>query len=135
MKETRALATLKRLYPKADFLTISGLATGGAFDVNGCQLNPLTEAGIEVWVELKQCPKPKTPRGHVKPTVQAGQVGWEACRRAAGGRTFIGLMLDSEFYLLPGWCIKELKNEGMTMARVDELRLDSGSLFDSFRGS
>ena len=133
MRETRALDALKRLYPLADFQTISGLVQGGVFDCNACQLGA-DGLGVEVWVEFKQHARPKTEVGRVRPAVRPGQVGWEARRRAAGGRTFVALMLDSTLYLLPGWCIKELKY-GMTMARVEELRLDSRSLFDSFRGS
>jgi len=124
MKETRALGVLKKIYPKAHWVTISGVVTGGVFDINACQDN------IEVWVELKQHHRPKTSRGRVKPPVMPGQIAWQALRQQAGGKTFVALMLDYEFFLLPGWSIKELAI-GVSVERLEELRLDEKSLFDA----
>lgn len=123
MRETRCLDRLKKLYPLAHWQTISGLAQGGVFDCNGC-FN-----GCEVWVEFKQADRPRTDRGLIKPSVQPGQPGWQAARAAAGGRTFVALMLDSYFYLLPGWCIRELR-DGISLSRLKELELDPACIFD-----
>lgn len=123
MRETRALAHLKRLYPQAHFQRIEGSFSGGLFDLNGC-FN-----GVESWVEMKQVALPKTARGQLKPEVKLGQPAWERLRRAAGGRTFIALMVGQAFYLLPGYCISEL-GEGITQSRLEELRLNERSLFN-----
>lgn len=123
MRETRALAILKRLYPKAHFQRIEGSFQGGIFDLNGCL------DGVEVWVEMKQVARPKTARGMIHPEIKIGQVPWEHLRRAAGGRTFVALMVDQKLYLLPGCSIKEL-DRGITQGRLAELRLAEGSLFN-----
>lgn len=124
MRETRALAVLKRLYPKAHFQTISGNVVGGVLDVNACC------DGIEVWVELKQHHRPKKADGLIKPPVMAGQPAWEALRTQAGGRCYVALMLDSDLYLLPGSSLRELA-KGINGARLEELKLDSMSLFNA----
>lgn len=122
MRETRGLSVLRKLYPRAHFQTVGGCITEGVLDVSGC-FN-----GVECWIELKQEDKPKTSRGRIKPKIMRGQPAWEALRRQAGGRTFVGLMVGFEFFLLPGWCLLELK-EGMSMERLGELKLDEKSLF------
>lgn len=126
MRETRGLDFLKKFHPDAHWQTISGLAQGGVFDINGCKNK------IEVWVELKQDTKPKTIRGLIKPKVQTGQPGWQALRQRAGGNTYVGLSLSdgskSTFYLLPGWTIKELVT-GINLERLEELRLDPMKIF------
>lgn len=123
MRETRGLAVLKKLYPLAHFQTVGGCVNGGVLDVNGCQ------GGVECWVELKQHDRPRTGRGLIKPPVMRGQPAWEALRRQAGGRTFVALMVDHELYLLPGWTLKELA-VGITVVRLEELRLPETSLFE-----
>lgn len=123
MKETRAHAILKKLYPKAHFQRIEGWVAAGVFDLNCCC------DGVESWVELKQCRKPKTKRGMILTKIQPGQIAWEQIRRNAGGRTFISLMVGFEFYLLPGWSILELKN-GISQERLEELKLPETSLFE-----
>lgn len=122
MRETRALTRLVKLYPRAHFQRMEGSFQGGILDVNGCQ------HGVEVWVELKQVTRPKTKRGKIAPPVMGGQIGWEALRRRAGGRTFVAMMVDSDFYLLPGPCLKELFL-GITQERLEELKLDETTLF------
>lgn len=121
MRETRALDVLKRLYPQAHFQTISGMAQGGVFDSNACF------QGVEVWVEFKQAKRPKKS-GKIRAKAMRGQPAWQALRQRVGGRTFVALMLDSEFLLLPGWCLPEL-HAGISEERLAELELDEKSLF------
>ena len=123
MRETRCLDRLKKLFPLAHWQTISGLAQGGVFDSNACY------NGCEVWVEFKQHERPRTSRGLIRPKVQPGQIGWQALRQQAGGKTYVALMLASDFYLLPGWAIKELMT-GINLERLEELKLDPLRLFD-----
>lgn len=123
MRETRGLDRLKRLFPAAHWQTISGLAQGGVFDINGC-LN-----GTEIWVELKQAERPKTNRGSIRPKVQPGQPAWEALRTQAGGRCYVAILVGPDFYVLPGWAVRELR-DGVSLARLQELKLDERKLFD-----
>lgn len=122
MRETRALAILKRLYPKAHWQRIEGSFSGGILDVNVCA------NGIEIWLEMKQTTRPKTKKGMIKAKIMPGQIGWERLRRDAGGRTFVAMMVDTDFYLLPGSCLLEL-SKGMSQQRLEELKLDERGLF------
>lgn len=123
MKETRALAYLRKLYPKGHFQVVGGCATGGVLDVNCCF------DGVEVWVELKQYKRPKTAKGKIQPSIMRGQPAWSELRRRAGGKTFVGIMVGSDFYLLPGSCLIELFHSGITQQRLEDLKLDEKTLF------
>ena len=124
MRETRALGMLKKIFPRAHWQTVSGMAQGGVFDSNACFNS------CEIWVEFKQAKKPKTARGLIRPKVQVGQPAWQALREQAGGRTYVALLLDSELYVLPGAAIRELAS-GITFQRLVELRLDEKTMFDA----
>jgi len=124
MHENRVLNRLKKVWPKAHWQTVSGMAQGGVFDCNSCFNS------CEIWVEFKQAKKPKTPRGLIKPKVQKGQPAWQALREQAGGRTYVALLLDSELLILPGAAIIELAS-GITFQRLLELRLDEKTMFNA----
>jgi hypothetical protein len=102
MRETRGLAHLKKQFPYGHFQRIETWAGSGIFDLNVCI------GSVESWVELKQAIRPKRESTPVKAHVKPGQIAWEHLRRSAGGRTFVGLTLGSEFLLLPGFMLKNL---------------------------
>lgn len=86
--------------PHFDWTTVEiGLASRGVPDLNGCF------AGIEVWVELKQC-------AHWRILVRPEQVGWAERRAEHGGRTFVAVRrtLD-ELWLYLGSDLRRLKTE------------------------
>ena len=122
MRETRGLAHLKKQFPRAHFQRVETWAGSGVPDTNCCM------DGVEAWIELKQVSRPKTNRGLIKPKVKPEQIAWEALRRAAGGRTWVGLMVDHEFYLLRGKHLKEL-GIGISQTRLSELKSPMQQLF------
>ena len=122
MKENRAYERLKRLYPTAHWQRIESWTTPGILDINGCQ------DGVEIWVEAKQVAKPTRETSLIKPTVKKFQVSWEVTRRRAGGRTYVALMVGSEFYLLPGVMLAQLR-DGIPYSILQLLKIDPRSLF------
>lgn len=126
MKETRAFTRLKRAYPKAHWIRLEGYASTGCPDVNGC-FN-----GVEVWIELKQFKKPKKQDGLIrlgtgKKSVR-DQMLWGAMRRRVKGRTYYGIMVDSEFFLVGGGLAPMLA-AGVTYDQLCKMRYVPG-LFD-----
>jgi hypothetical protein len=127
VKETRAFACLKRLYPPArvHWIRIEGYASIGCPDANGCC------DGVEAWVEFKQFKKPngngKIKLDTSKKSVK-DQMVWGAMRRRVGGRTFYGIMVDSEFFLIGGGLAPMLA-AGVTYTQLRDMRYTK-DLFD-----
>ena len=101
-KETRAYKALKKLHPDSHSTRIETWAGIGIFDANFCK------NGVEIWVECKQTTRPKKKSIPIKAKIRPSQIAWEYERRAAGGRTYVALFVESELYLLPGKYIKDL---------------------------
>ena len=121
--ERRAYKHLKKLFPAAHFQRLETWTGVGIFDANACH------KGVEAWVECKDVEEPKRLTTQIKShKVRPAQIAWEAARRNAGGRTFVGLMVGRRFYLLPGSCLVELR-DGMSRDRLTEAALNPENLF------
>lgn len=122
MKESRAYHKLKEIFPHAHWQRIETPISPGIFDVNVCW------NGVESWVECKQTTKPKTDRGRLHFEIKPAQIAWEWKRRSVGGRTFVAIMADSDFFLLRGYHLKELK-QSVHVSFLHEHALEHKELF------
>lgn len=121
MRENRAYQRLKRLHPHAHWQRLESWTGTGIFDVNACY------NWVEVWVECKQGTIKKD--GTIAVNVRPAQIAWEFCRRQAGGRTFVALLLGKELLLLPGIMIKNL-NKSFSYNSLKAVALDPNLLFN-----
>lgn len=118
MAESRAYQKLKRHYPRAHWQRFESWTGVGVFDTNAC-LN-----GREIWIELKEVVPPKilNDKWIVKPKVRPSQVAWQALKAAAGGATYIAIMVGMNMYIIEGGYIGELRT-GMPLKKLKQLNI------------
>lgn len=121
MAENRAYQRLKKLHPNAHWQRLETWASMGIADCNGCYNE------VEVWVELKEGRVKKDGIIALNNPVRPAQIAWEHLRRAAGGHTYVALMLDRELFLLPGYTLALFRNglsyDGIKLCCLDPVRL------------
>lgn len=104
----------------------SGLTAQGIPDTNGCL------EGVEAWVELKSM-----NRGIQIPKYTPFQVAWQVQRARAGGRVFIAVRVQKPDWkgliLFPGIAARELKDQGLGLRGVGELRLPESIDYNAVR--
>lgn len=118
------LKKTKRTYKKRLHLSRVENAVGvGMSDVEGCLADPITEVGIQFWIELKCEKRPAREATTIKPRFQPTQEPWHRRRRGSGGRTFVLLQVGSASgarrYMLWGEQIPMME-KGMTEAQLEE---------------
>lgn len=96
-------------------------AVKGTPDVEGCL------CGNQFWIELKTEPRRSYKDTKIKPKFQDGQIPWFKRRIKAGGRRLyvllqVGSGNAARRYLIPGYMVETLKNDGMT---EEELYINS----------
>ncbi len=92
--EKAAYDKLKSVHPRAHWQRVESWTGVGIPDTNACQ------DGVELWVENKECQRPKTSRGHVKPRFRPEQIAWITSRCLHGGRVFVAIAMDKQVFLV-----------------------------------
>lgn len=111
MKESGLWTTLAvnmRKHPRADVTRVENVVSKGMPDVNICH------RGVEAWVELKHEHNfPARMTTVVRfPTYTNEQRLWQRLRMAAGGRVFMLVQVDGEYFLFN--CMNTIMNLGIT---------------------